>query len=452
MLAPDSDPPTNKAVFHIAWPLTLKAIMLHGIVVIDAILVSPLGEPALAAMGLATAVAGFVLGILLAFANATQIRVAQAYGTRDRMLLKSALVPGLVVSIGVALLGIGLIWTIGGPLLRTVGHAPLIVEQAWDYLAVFSIVLLGESIALGLSGYFNGCGDTRLPLYSYLLGVPVNVLSSLVLIHGFLGLPALGLVGAAIGSAIGVSLQAAFLAFALHRRERATLAAAGWRSGTFGATLGRYLSFALPIAATFGSATVAIHVCALIYAQLSVTEFAALTLVNPWVQVAGTVGMCWAQATGIVVAQLLGQHRSPQVLDAFLSRAWRIAFVAAGAVAALYLSVCLASPWIYPGLDPATRATLFSFLPVLLLLPFPKQSNAMCGNTLRAGGETIYVMHIFVWSQWLFRVPATALMVLVFDLSATWVFSLLLIEELVKFPAFHLRLFKGHWKRGEVLA
>jgi Na+-driven multidrug efflux pump len=49
-----------------------------------------------------------------------------------------------------------------------------------------------------------------------------------------------------------------------------------------------------------------------------------------------------------------------------------------------------------------------SFLPVLMLLPFPKVSNAICGNTLRSGGETVSVMLILVWSQWLFRVPTTA--------------------------------------------
>jgi Na+-driven multidrug efflux pump len=70
----------------------------------------------------------------------------------------------------------------------------------------------------------------------------------------------------------------------------------------------------------------------------------------------------------------------------------------------------------------------------------------MCGNTLRAGGDTVYVMMIFVCSQWLVRVPATALFVLYLDLSATWVLSLLLLDELVKFPPFHARLRQGKWK------
>ena len=138
------------------------------------------------------------------------------------------------------------------------------------------------------------------------------------------------------------------------------------------------------------------------------------------------------------------------MLDEFLSRSWRIAILAAGVSAAIFLCVTLLSERLYPDLRPDTRAALQSFLPILLLLPFPKGSNAICGNTLRAAGETIYVMNVFVWSQWLFRVPATACLVLWLDVPVAWVFSILLIEEIVKFPAFHLRLFKGAWKQATV--
>ncbi|MEM7488907.1 MAG: hypothetical protein AAF390_07250, partial [Pseudomonadota bacterium] len=73
-----------------------------------------------------------------------------------------------------------------------------------------------------------------------------------------------------------------------------------------------------------------------------------------------------------------------------------------------------------------------------------------CGNTLRASGDTIYVMNLFLASQWAFKVPATALAVLVLDLPAFWVFAVLVLDECLKFPAFHLRLWNGQWKRAEI--
>ncbi|SMX39090.1 MATE family efflux transporter [Maliponia aquimaris] len=440
--------PSAGTVFGLAWPLTFKALMLHGIVVIDTYLVSSLGESAVAVLGLSASIAGLLLGLLVAFSNATQIRTAQAYGSDDRVFLKSALLAGLTINLAVVLVGLLVLALIAGPIIDGLAHDDWIATQARRYLSVFALVIFAEAIGQCLTSFFNGCGDTRMPALSYLLAVPVNIASSIVLIHGLFGLPEFGVVGAAMGSALASLLQVGFLVLRLLSRRGDLLRLPGWRNGSFAATLRRHLGFALPIAATFGSATIAMSVCGLIYARLPVIEFAAMTIIMPWVQVAGTIGMSWAQATGIIVAQLLGRATPEEQLDAFLAEAWRVALIAAALVAVFYAGVCLSTPWIYADLHADTRATLLGFLPILLVLPFPKGSNAICGNTLRAGGETVYVMHIFVWSQWLFRVPATALMVLWLDLPVTWVFSLLLAEELVKFAPFHLRLRKGRWKEG----
>lgn len=448
--APSVTGPTSRNVFDLAWPMTLKAIILHGTVVIDAYLVSALGETSLAAMGLAAAIAGFVLGAILAFSNAMQIRTAQAFGTGDAVFLKSALASGLTVSLAVGSVGLAVISIFGGTLIGSMAPNQEVAGLAQDYLAVFSLVILGEAVGQCLSSYFNGCGKTRLPLYSFCLSLPINVLTSIALIHGLWGLPAFGVTGAAMGSAIAIWVQAAFLVYRLLRHSGHLRHVSGWRQASFPATLKRHLGFSLPIAATFISATFASHVCTLIYARLSINEFAAMTLIAPWIMVTGTIGMQWAQATGIIVAQLLGQKQREAVLDRFLSSAWRGAFVAAGAVAVLLVAVCLSANFLYADLNRETRAILLAFLPVLFFLPFPKGSNAICGNTLRASGDTIYVMHIFLWAQWLFRVPATALAVLYFEVSAVWVLSLLLLEEILKFPAFHRRLYRGDWKRAVI--
>ncbi|WP_372834727.1 MATE family efflux transporter [Puniceibacterium confluentis] len=436
-----------RAIFDMAWPMTLRAMMLHGIVVIDALLIAGLGEEALAAMGLAGAIGGLLLGVLLAFSQATQILVAQGFGTGQPVALKTGFWCGLIINLGAALIGLGAALVLAAPIIDGGAHTPWIGSEAKRYLAAFTIVVLAEAAGQSLSAHFNGCGETRQPFYSYLFAVPVNIVVSLVLIYGLFGFPALGVMGAALGSAVSALFRTWYLAHHLMRMNGRSLRVPGWLHGTLWCALRRHLAFSLPVAATFISAHLANSVCTLIYARLSVTDFAAMTLIQPWIQVAGTFGICWAQATGILVAQFLGRGAKGDILDHFLRQAWRGAFVASAVVAAIYLGVCLASGWIYSDLQPQTRAALMLFLPTLLLLPFPKGSNAICGNTLRAGGETIYVMHIFVWSQWLFRVPATAALVFI-GAPVGWVFSLALMEELVKFPPFHLRLLKGRWKQG----
>ncbi len=443
--------PNAWTVFHLSWPMMLKAIFLHGSVVIDGWLVSSLGELSLASLGLAAAIAGFPLGAILAFSHAMQVKTAQTFGTQNPLLRKSTLASGLVISVVVTVIFVAILALFGAMILSLLTDNAQMISLALGYLWVFFIYIFAESIGQCLSSYFNGCGRTKTPLYSLCLSVPVNVISSIIFIHGLFGMPALGLVGAAWGSVIGALVQLSFLLFMLVRLDRDIFSIKGWQHGRFVTTLRRHFLFALPIATTFISATFSSKVVLLIFAKLTLNEFAAMTLVMPWIMVAGTIGMQWSQATGIIVAQLLGQKTPSSILDSFLSKAWRGTFVAAAIVAAIYAILCLSSPYIYTNLTPETQAILIGFLPILVLLPFPKGSNAICGNTLRASGDTLYVMNLFLAAQWLFRVPATALAVLVFQLPAFWVLSLLFFEELIKFAPFHRRLYRGKWKHADVI-
>lgn len=419
--------------------------MLHGIVVVDAWLVASLGEEALAAMGLASAVGGLLLGAQNAFSNAAQILVAQAWGSGRPEALRSNYRTSVLINLSVCAIGLGFLALSAEPILRASAHSEEVFLGARNYLLIFSGVVIAEAFGQSLSAFFNGCGETRAPFYSYVFSVPINIALSYALIHGVWGMPALGLAGAALGSVVGSAVRAGYLLFRVSQDQ------GHWRSAQLEPlwpAARRHLAFALPIAATFFSAQASASVCMLIYAAYDVYQFAALTLMLPWVHVAGTFGMAWAQATGIVVAQHLGQGGGRAKLDAFLWMAWRGVMVSSLAVAAIYACVVLFAGEIYDGIDGRTRAALLTFLPTLLLLPWPKNSNAICGNTLRAAGRTVYVMHIFVWPQWAFKVPLSAAMVLWWHAPVGWVFAILFAEELLKFIPFHRGLLWGEWKRS----
>ena len=437
--------PTTAEIFSLSWPMALRAVMMFSIVIIDLYLVSFLGEEAVAAIGIATVITGMVMGTTFAFANAMQIKVAQAYGTEDPLELKTAFFSGLLISILIVLTGIILILLFGRSLSEVLAHTPQIAEGAAGYMYVFLLVMLAEAVSGVFTSHFNGCGRTKLSFYSFLISAPVNVGSSILLIFGLYGFPQLGLVGAAWGSFLGAFLRLLYLAVMFYRSHGLFAEISGWLHNSLIIATRKQFNFSWPIAATFVSMTFANQACMAIYANLNVYQFAAMTLIMPWVRIGGQLSYTWTQATGILVAQLLGKSLSSAALDKFLSRAWRGAFVAAGVVTLAYVLTILASRWIYADLAEETRMALLSFLPVLLLVAFPRTSNAICGNVLRASGDTKSSMNIHLAANWLFMVPMTAFFVLVLDLSVTWVFALFLLEELVKFPFFHRRIWSKEW-------
>lgn len=443
-------PPGRPEIFTLAWPIAMNAVLLQLILVIDTLLVTPLGEEALAAMGLAASIAGIILGLLFAFSNGSQLIIAQAFGAKNTLAVSLGFRSGRFVNGIIACLGILFIFTLAEPLIHSIAETDSMADMAYDYLKVFSVATIGVALCQNITVYFNATGNSRLPFYANIFEMPVNVVVSLLLIYGLFGFPEMGLTGAALGTAVAVLCRTLFL-LTFYAKAQTKLESSKHTKPeklTFH-NVKNHLKYATPIAGTFVSAVLANSVCMLIYAKLGINQFAALTLITPWIKVAGHLSTAWAQATSIIVGQLLG-NKSWNLLDSFISKAWRTSFLISIVISLAYLSMFYLFEAIYTELQAETLNTLWQFMPILILIPFIRTSNTLCGNVMRAGGDAKHIFWIHALTQWLIIVPLSALFVLYWELSAVWVFGLILLEELIKGVPFHLRMHSGKWKRSLV--
>jgi putative MATE family efflux protein len=443
-------PPKVAKVYSLAWPIAMNAVLLQLILVIDTVLVTPLGEEALSAMGVAASIGGIILGLLFAFSNGSQLVLAQAFGAQNGTAVSKAFRSGRLINGVISATGIIFIFTAAESLIYAIADTTPMAEMAYDYLRMFSVVTIGVALCQNITVYFNATGNSRIPFYANVFELPVNVATSMLFIYGLLGFPELGLTGAALGTAIAVLCRTLFLTMFFLRKQRQdeVVRDAKPEALTF-ADVKHHLKFATPIAGTFVSAVLANSLCMLIYAKLGVNQFAALTLIAPWIKVAGHLSTAWAQATSIIVGQLLG-NKSMNVLDGFISKAWTASFFISIVISAAYLAMFFLFEVMYPDLQSETLQTLWLFMPILVILPFIRASNTFCGNVLRAGGDAKHVFKIHAYTQWFVIVPLSALFVLYLEFGAVWVFALILLEELIKGVPFHLRMHGGQWKRSLV--
>jgi len=439
--------PGKRDIFGLAWPIAMNAILLQLILVIDTVLVTPLGEESLAAMGVAASVAGILVGLLLAFSNGTQLVLAQAFGAKNLLALSRGFRSGAVINTVIACFGVFFVFVFGKSLIGLISDNSSVAEMSYSYLKVFSVVIFSVSISQNITVYFNATGNSRIPLYANLLELPINVAVSMVLVYGLLGFSEMGLEGAAIGSAVAVTTRASFL-MVFYTKKQGKQGASEVAKLTV-ANVKEHMSYATPIAGTFVSMILAGSVCMMIYAKLGVNEFAALVLIAPWIKVAGHLSTGWGHSTGIFVGQLLGDKNWSQ-LDGFISKSWRASFLISAVISVAYISMFFLFEAIYPELEQETLDTLWLFAPILAISPFIRTSNTICGHVLRAGGDAKYVFKIHAYTQWLIIVPLSALFVLYWELSAVWVFALTLLEEGIKAIPFHLRMHSGRWKNSLV--
>jgi putative MATE family efflux protein len=204
------DGPLPAAIWLVAWPTMLQNIVagLQGIV--DHTLVGHfVGFAANAAIGVSWQIILVVITFIASLYTGTSVFVARYAGAGDADGVNRVVYQAFLASL---LLGLGVLapagYLLAPRLLDLVNAAPQVKAQALPFLRIMLTCSVGLLIFFMLGGAFRAAGDARTPM---MLGLSVTVLNAalnIVLIRGLGPIPALGTVGAAIGTCSANALVA----------------------------------------------------------------------------------------------------------------------------------------------------------------------------------------------------------------------------------------------------
>lgn len=423
----------------LAWPLALNALLMQSMLIIDILLISPLGEVPLAALGIATTIVAFFLGLQFAIGNGTQLIVGRIAGAADQKGLQRALSDGLLISLIATLLFFLAIAVLGDILIALLTSDQQLQEQASVYLAISKYLLFANAISQTFTVFLNGQGDTKTPFKVYLLEVPFNALLSYLLIFGVqsLSFDGLGVAGAAFGSLAAVLLRSFFLLS--HVLKLPTMI--GFRITEQFATrdVNAHFFEILPIATNFVVLSLSVTIYQLLFSQLDIYSYVAVTLILPWLRIATRIIVAWAQANSISITQAIGQGNHTHLKPIVESCMWLGLSMACVVSLALFGFSQLVSV-IYPKVEQQTLVAMASIAPLYILLPMVRTYNTIAGNSLRAMGKSVQVLKVHIYTQWFLVLPLCALFVLYLELPLFWAFALLPAEEMIKAIPFNRML------------
>ncbi|MFT2092060.1 MATE family efflux transporter [Paraglaciecola sp. 2405UD69-4] len=423
-----------------AWPLAFNALLVQSMLLIDTFLVAPLGELAVAALGIASTLIAFILGVEIAIGNGIQLLVGRAFGSKSQEELAIAYWSGLVINISTSVLFFLILTIFDTHIITAITNNAALIPVTETYLSITKYIVLITAYTQVCTALLNGCGKTRKPLQGFMIELPINAAISYILINGMADYQGLGVEGAAWGSLIAVIIRAAFLHLVLKTDLTINLSYPVNRK--LSAEIGPQYLEIYPIAANFLVLSVGATIYHLLFAQLDLYSFVAITLIFPWIRAGTQFPNSWAQASAITISQTLGQ-KDTQNLSLFVSAATRIGMWISVGVALVFIILSLSVPIIYPNIALQTLSAIIAIASLFIALPIVRAYNTIAGNILRALGQSNLVLKIHFITQWLVALPLCAVLIIYLDASIFWGFAMIPLEEVLKIYWFYR--FKKHY-------
>lgn len=301
---PASLRPELLAILRLAGPLIAAQLANVLMVFTDTVMMGLLGPAELAAGGLGAASYSFVsifcVGVIAAVGNLVAIR----HGAGDVAGAARLTQAGMWLGWGLALAAGLLLWNLA-PLLRVFGQETHNIEGAMQFLSTLVFALPGYMTFMALRGFTSAIGRPGPVMAISIGGALANFALNYVLIHGWFGLPRLGLAGIGLITALVMTAMALLLAW--HVTRHPAYAAYSLRHGLLQPRLDdlrELLRLGLPIGGTYAVESGLFAFAALCMGALGSQALAAhqVAIMSVYVAFMVPVGISYA------VTFRIGQH------------------------------------------------------------------------------------------------------------------------------------------------
>ena len=341
----------------------------------------------------------------------------------------------------------------GRALIHAFGHAPEVRTLELQY---FTLLNLFAGIAIlnnALSSFFSGRGQTKIPMYVALVGNAANLVLDYILIFGKLGLPALGIKGAAVATILGgASMTVIFCTLIFRQKIRRTFKIFHL-AGFYKPIFTRMVRFGLPNGFGILMDVISFTLFTFMVGNIDTLSLQASNIVMSMQPVVFMVIIGLGAGIQILVSKYQGLKR-PDVSVQVVKNACTLGYAYAGSIALLFF---FGAPLFLHLFIPAgtangaqLAATTWPLMKWVSIFVLGDATYLIFGATLRGAGDTKFFMKVMMACAWLLLIPGTWFLVYKFHAPIALVWGWLTFYAWLTAVFMVIRFARGKWKNIRV--
>lgn len=218
-----------KLIILLAVPAVIENLFQTVLGFVDTYFVSKISLSAVSAVGVTNAVLAIYFALFMAIGVAANVRIANFLGAGFTEKARHISQQSIILSILFGLVT-GIITVVfAEPLLRMMGIENEVLQQGVLYFRIVGIPSIFMSFMFVLSAILRGAGDTKSPMVVSIIINIINAALDYILIFGFLFIPEMGIVGAALATVFSRVVGSILLFYFVNRSKNLTFKKDYWK-------------------------------------------------------------------------------------------------------------------------------------------------------------------------------------------------------------------------------
>ena len=195
--------PVGKLLISMSLPIMISMLVQALYNVVDSMFVAQINENALTAVSLAFPIQNLMIAVSTGTGVGINALLSRSLGARDYESANRAATNGLFVMMlsSIPFILFGLFGA--NAFMRAQTDIAEIVEYGTEYLRVVSMLSVGVFGQIAFERLLQSTGRATLSMFTQGIGAILNIVLDPILIFGWLGLPKMGVTGAAVATVIG---------------------------------------------------------------------------------------------------------------------------------------------------------------------------------------------------------------------------------------------------------